>query len=315
MKTVYCREFNNFHIRNSVVAVGVFDGVHLGHQVLIKKTIQRAKRMGAKATVLTFFPHPAHVLKKTKKMSLLLPLEHRLRLIQALGVDLCIVVQFTKKFSDFSAEYFIRQCLVGSLGAKEIFVGKNFHFGKKRQGGSEFLKKMAPCCGLRANIIQPIKRKNITISSSRIRGLIAQGKVEKAQQLLGRYVSVLGRVCHGDKRGNKLGFPTANIRFKEELLPSSGVYLAQIIVRKKVYQGIAYIGTRPSIKRTPKISLEVHIFNFKKDIYDQFVEVKFLKKLRPERKFRNTENLIDAITEDAAHARHCFTLFKNSNLF
>ncbi len=302
MKIIQDFSFQRKKIKKPIVAIGIFDGVHRGHQVLIQKTVQRAKKIGGTAVVMTFFPHPVHVLSKKKEMSLLVSLTHRLKLIKALGVSVCIVIRFTKKFANTSAESFVSKYLVEGLKAKEIFVGSNFHFGRARQGQGPFLRRMAKKHGFKVFILKSIRSHKKVISSSALRKMVAQGKLGSAEMFLNRPVSILGVVKKGDRRGRALGFPTANINPGREILPLQGVYVAQVRLGKKLYSALANIGKKPSFQKNSPIALEVHIFNFHQNIYGQEIEVKFLKRLRCEKIFRTPDALIHAMQCDKQKA-------------
>ncbi|MDP8266000.1 MAG: bifunctional riboflavin kinase/FAD synthetase [Candidatus Aceula meridiana] len=293
-------------LKNPVVAIGVFDGVHRGHQMLIKKAIKRAKAIKGTAIVMTFFPHPVHVLKKNIEMSLLVSLPHRLELIKSLGISTCVVMRFTKKFASLSAVHFIEKYLVGCFGVKEIFVGSDFHFGKAREGHGDFLSCMAKKNNFKIQVIKPVRYQKTIISSSALRKIISKGNFRKAEEFLGRRVSILGKVQHGDNRGKRLGFQTANINPGKEILPPYGVYLTEAVLGKKIYKSISNVGKRPSFKEGNTPNLEVHILNFRKNIYGKKIEVKFLKRLRSEKKFSTEDALVRAIESDRQKALSFF---------
>ncbi|MFH1360080.1 MAG: bifunctional riboflavin kinase/FAD synthetase [Candidatus Omnitrophota bacterium] len=287
-----------------VVAIGVFDGLHRGHQFLIRKVIKRAKSIKGTSMAMTFFPHPVHVLKPKAYLPFLVSLEHRLKLIENLGIDVCIVIDFTKKFSRLSPKSFLEKYLVKGIRPQEVFVGQDFHFGKKRLGDWQLLQKLGRARGFKVTSIAPIKSNGRMISSTRIRQIITQGNIELAARLLGRPVSVFGRVKRGDRRGKNLGYPTANIDPFREVIPPCGVYLVKIEIKRKFFVGIANVGFRPSFKkRKRKINVEVHIFHFHKNIYGQKIEISFLKKIRDEKKFSTRKLLIEQLKKDEQNAK------------
>ncbi|MDD3374666.1 MAG: bifunctional riboflavin kinase/FAD synthetase [Candidatus Omnitrophica bacterium] len=294
-------------IKKPVIAIGVFDGLHLGHQALIKKTIKKARAINGTPIVMTFFPHPVQVLNKNMDVSLLVSLKHRLQLIEDLGVLVCVVIRFTKKFSLLRPEEFVEKYLFDSFKSVEIFVGDDFHFGKEGLSGGKALKKIANAFGIRVTIVRSVEFNKKRISSSLLRKLIVRGKLKESEKLLGRRVSTLGKVVHGDRRGARIGTPTANINPGREILPPSGVYLAQVRSENQIFNAIANIGRRPSFKKESKINLEVHIFDFKKRIYGKEIEVLFLQKIRDEQKFKTTKLLIEQIEKDKKKALRYFS--------
>ena len=295
-----------------IAAIGVFDGLHRGHRYLIKKAVHEARLIRGTSVVMTFFPHPVHVLNPRADLPFLVPLPQRLKLIAGLKVDTCIVVRFTKRFSNLSPEDFVDKYLIQTLRPKEMFVGRGFRFGKDRRGDADFLKKNLRQINCKVNILAPLTCERKIVSSTRIRKFIAMGRLDEANQLLGRRVSIFGKVVSGDGRGRLLGFPTANIHTLRQCLPPVGVYLAQIIYKKKIWKGMANIGRRPSFKKDDNIHLEVHILDFHKNIYGKEIEVIFLRKIRDEKKFPSQGALIRQIRKDEKIARNFFKKFKAS---
>lgn len=291
-------------LKNASVAIGVFDGLHLGHQRVIKKMIHRSKLIKSPSIVMTFFPHPIHVLRPDIEVPFLISLPYRLRLIESLGADICVVLRFTKKLSQLTPDQFVKKCLVDSLQPKEIFVGEKFRFGQACKGNLTFLRKAGKGYGFKVNGIPAVKSGRDPISSTRIRKFILDGELHKASQLLGRPVSLLGKVIKGDARGKKLGFPTANIKVFSELIPPCGVYSVIVILNKKRFLGIANIGRRPSFKKTNnRVNIEIHILAFDRNIYGHEIVVEFFKKIRDEKKFTSKKELIQQIQKDAEKVR------------
>jgi riboflavin kinase/FMN adenylyltransferase len=294
--------------QKSAVAIGIFDGVHLGHQLLIKKMVAEAKKLKAKATVVTFFPHPAHILRPDISLPYLMSMEHRLILLKELGVDLVVVIPFNKKFAQIDPAYFIENFLVGKLKAQSISVGEDFRFGKDRSGNISLFKSLSKICEYRMRAIKPLKQGGEVISSSRLRRLIPEGQLKKAQALLGRPISVLGEVVHGASRGKLLGFPTANVKYLCDVLPPIGVYAVKVVLGKQVFYGMANLGRRPSFKEgSLQVHLEVHIFDFDKNIYGEEILVEFLNKIRNEKAFSSKEALISQIKNDEKAVRKFLT--------
>jgi len=310
MKVIYGIGKVKRNLKNPILAIGVFDGLHLGHRYLIEKAVRRARRIRRASMVMTFFPHPSHILKPASYLPFLVSLRHRLKLIAELGVDVCWVVNFTKKFSNLKAARFIEEYIIDSIKPKEIFIGRNFRFGHSRQGDVRLLKGFGDIYGFKVNAVSPKKSSGDTVSSTRIRKLIVAGKIAMARRLLGRPVSILGQVRKGDGRGEILGFPTANINPFRQVIPPCGVYMAEVVVDNKTYRGMANIGRRPSFyKEKAAINVEVHIFKFKKNIYRKEIEIKFLKKIRPEKEFASKENLVRQLKADEEKIKSLFKYF------
>ncbi len=292
--------------KKPVVAIGVFDGIHLGHAALIRKVVTRAQEIKGTPAVVTFFPHPVQVLNKKVDISLLVSLNHRLHLIASLGVKVCFVLNFTKKFSQLDPSEFVKKYLVDTISPAEVFVGKNFHFGYNRLGDGNFLKKIGNDFNFKTTVVGAVRYKDLIVSSSLLRKLIAQGKLEQAEKLLGRKVSILGIVVRGDCRGKRIGTPTANINPGREILPPLGVYLSRVFLDGRIFHAISNIGKRPSFKKDNQINLEVHIFNFEENIYKKQIEIQFLKKIRNEKKFYSAKKLILQIEKDKKKALQIF---------
>ncbi len=291
---------------NTVAAIGIFDGVHKGHQSLIRRMVACARRKKAKSLVITFHPHPVEVLHK-KRPAYLVSLPHRLKLIEELGVDIVLVIKFTKKFARLKPEEFVKKYLVGCLGVREVFVGDDFRFGENRTGDVDLFTQMGVRYGFKVNHMHPIKKTSDKISSSRLRELIGSGRLKEAVSMLGRNVSILGKVVRGDGRGKTLGYPTANIKFDCDVLPPHGVYVVGVNLKGRRFRGVANIGCRPSFEgKNSDVKLEVHIFDFKKNIYGCEITIEFLKKIRDEKKFSSMEQLTRQIRHDEQVARRYF---------
>lgn len=277
------------------VAIGIFDGMHLGHQFIIKNLVRFAKRAKSKSVVITFFPHPA-------KEESLLSLGHRLKLIRSLGVDICAVIFFTKKFSQVSAEEFVKNILVKKFNPRAVFVGENFTFGKNARGNVKLLKDFSVKYDFSLNSMPMQKVRRRVISSTRIRSLIKKGKIEQAQNLLGRRVAVLGTVIRGSGLGRLLGVPTANVNPHHEVLPGDGVYAVRINLNGKTLRGVCFIGKVSILKNRPA-RIEAHIFNFRKKIYGKDLEILFVKRMRNTRRYASKEQLIGQIKKDIKKAK------------
>jgi len=304
--------FKPYLKKNTCAAIGIFDGVHRGHQYLIKKMLATARRLKAQPVVITFSPHPAHVLRPDIKLGYLTSLEGRFRLLRGLGVAVCVVVRFNRSFAAIQPEKFIKDILVKKLGVKAIFVGDDFRFGKDRSGDIALFQKLGVKCGYEMHAVTGLKGRGEIISSTRIRQLIGEGKLNEAARLLGRPVSISGPVVKGSARGKCLGFPTANIAYESDVLPPQGVYALRVRLGKKFFSAVANLGMRPTFdSQVSKLYLEVHILDFSKNIYGKRVQVEFLKKIRNEKKFPTPQSLIRQIHKDEASARKYFAHILN----
>jgi riboflavin kinase/FMN adenylyltransferase len=291
--------------RNVCVAIGVFDGVHLGHQRVIGQACDDARVLGGTAVAVTFEPHPMRVLAPEKAPPLLTSLPQKLRLLESLGVDVCVVLRFDKPFSLTPPEKFIEMLCRKIPGLKEICVGTRFRFGHNRTGDVRLIENLAPVYGFVAREIEPVTLGEEIISSSAVRQHVQAGRLERAAAMLGRPFSVLGTVGRGDRLGQALGFPTANVDPHNELLPPDGVYAARVLLGNDAFGGVVNIGVRPTFEERPRQRvLEVHIFDFHGEIYGKELEVLFLKKLREEKKFDSPEALKKQIAEDVRAARN-----------
>lgn len=294
----------------SILTIGIFDGVHIGHRKIIREVVRRAKVLKAKSVVLTFDPHPSKILDPKGKVPSLASLEHRIRLIDSLGVDYLIILAFTRSLAAISPERFVKNILMRKLALKEIFVGENFYFGKGARASIKTLSMLSEDLGFKVRIIKPVRTDGHIISSTLIRRLIVNGAFSKASKFLGRPVSILGTVVKGLRRGRILGYPTANINPHHEAIPPSGVYAVKVKFKDRFLKGVLNIGVRPTFyKNTEAVepTIEVHIFDFDRKIYGDDLEIIFIKKLRDERKFKNRDNLVFQIRRDEEMARKSFT--------
>ncbi len=281
-----------------VVALGVFDGVHRGHRQILNCAVKQARKIKGTSVALTFWPHP-------QKEGSLYSLEHRLRLIAELGIDVCIVVNFNCSFAKISANDFIAKILVKKIGVSFVCVGKNFRFGRFALGDYRKLAAGAKKYDFRLKALNVVRSGGEPVSSTVIRKLIKKGRIKEAQGLLGRPVSVLGSVIRGSSLGRVLEVPTANIDPHHEVIPPPGIYAVQVFLSgRRRYGGACYIGTRPTIYAKNKaIHIEVHIFGFHKDIYGKFLEIQFVKLIRPDKKFPSLEGLAVQMEKDILSCR------------
>ena len=285
-------------IAGSCVTIGNFDGVHLGHQKLIGLTCRRARALGLVSVVLTFEPHPLRVLLGRATPPFITLLEQKLELIAAQGPDVTLVLEFTREMAGLSPEAFVRRYLVEGLNVRELFIGYDYAMGKGRSGNYETLKKLGEALGFRVERLEPVTLGDAVVSSTRIRDLVQAGEVWEARPLLGRFYQVRGQVVHGHDRGGKLlGFPTANLRLVDELVPKTGVYAVWVEVDGALLPGVANIGTNPTFGNTA-VSVEAHVLNFKGDLYERDIRVHFVQRIRSERKFESLDALRERIGVD-----------------
>lgn len=296
--------FNN----NSVITFGTFDGVHRGHQSIIKALVEQAKDNNCRSVLVTFEPHPREVVGKGP-VFLLTTLDERLKIIEQLGVDFVLVFEFTHQFSLQSAHEFYEKYIVNGIGVHKVVVGYDHTLGHDRKSKVDELCKMGLEFGFDVEIIKPVSYENDTISSSKIRNLISKGEVDRAALYLDRYYSIKGKVVEGDRRGAELGFPTANIQeqYMNKLVPADGVYCVAIEFENQKAYGMLNIGVRPTFQVEPKRIIEVNIFNYNGNLYGKDVNVHFIKRLRSEKKYSSKEELITQLKSDRSECMKLFT--------
>jgi len=299
--------YKNFNIgkrfQNSAIAIGNFDGFHLGHQRVIKKGKQIAKRNNLKLGLMVFQPLPVMFFNKTLKNYRIDSLSQKINSSKKHGIDFLIVKKFDKKFSNIRSEDFIEKIIYKKLKTKLIFISKNFRFGKNRTGDIRLLKNKEKFFQYKTSTITPLNKKGYTISSTLIRKNIAKGKIDYANKLLGRFWTIEGIVKRGEKRGRKIGFPTCNLDLTNYIVPKLGVYSAKVIVGKKIKKkSIVNIGYRPTFGKK-KLVLEAHIFGLKKNLYDKRIKVMLIKFIRKEKRFKNIIQLKEQIKKDIRNAK------------
>lgn len=286
------------------LALGNFDGIHLGHQRLIGEAVEIARGNNGIAAVLTFDPHPMQVLKPELAPPMLLDREAKRQKMAQLGVDVLLLCPFTREFARLSPEDFIKEILVKQLNITGIVVGYNYTFGHKGQGTPETLWKYAAEYGYDLHVIPPVKLGNQVVSSTLIRSLLAEGNVTAARKFLGYYPFTEGTVVLGDRRGNTLGFPTANIDCPEGLMvPANGVYSVKVELDGDTFLGVANVGTKPTFHQNNRTNIEVHLLDFCGDIYGKTIKINYLRRLRDERKFSSITDLVNQIQIDVHSAR------------
>jgi riboflavin kinase/FMN adenylyltransferase len=286
------------------LAIGVFDGVHLGHQAVISTSTRHSHSADGTPVVVTFDPHPAKILRPNGAPHLLTATSHKMALIRAHGVAHLLVIPFNREFAETSPRHFVSQLVTHAKPLREICVGHEWSFGKDRTGNLDLLKQL----GIEFNFdvvgIPPVSVRGQVVSSTAIRQAVEAGDFARAAEMLGREYTILGTVAHGDAIGNKIGFPTANLEAHSELFPPNGVYLAEAWMEGIRHHGVINLGVRPTVARgEPKRTLEIHLLDFDRDIYGQDMEVRFLQYLRPEKKFENVDALKRQIDADVARAR------------
>jgi riboflavin kinase/FMN adenylyltransferase len=288
----------------AVVTVGVFDGVHRGHQKILRSIVKTAQTRGLVSVVVTFAYHPSHLLDSSNKIPHLLTLEQKLSLLEKEGIDYCCVIYFDKSFACLSPEHFIENILIKQIKMKALYVGEDFLFGRRAKGNISLLKKLSQKFHFKLVVFRHLKINGRVVSSTLIRRLVQKGQLASAQIFLGRPFVLSGIVVAGEGRGRHLGFPTANLRLKERPLLSEGVYATRVLWKSRSYKSVTYIGTKPTFPRNKKkLVVEVYLFDFLKNIYDHLIEVYFIKKIRNDRTFRSAEVLKDQIERDVKNAR------------
>jgi len=289
--------------KNPVLTLGNFDGVHLGHQRIFDQVRRKAKEISGEAIAYTFAPHPVQLLKPGQEPFLLLPIAERIRLIEEAGIDVTICAPFTPEFASLTAEEFVRDILHRQIRVRQVYVGQNTSFGRGRTGSVSLLKEFGKRYGFVVEAMEAVEVKGTLISSSRIRRLIRQGDMPGATELLGRPPLLVGEVIHGYGRGSKkLGFPTANLKIDEVLVPRPGIYAVWVVYEGQKLPGVANLGWNPTFQDR-KFSIEVYILNFDKDIYGQPLRVEFVERQRDEVTFRGPEELITQIKKDVEEAK------------
>ena len=286
------------------LAIGVFDGVHRGHQAVISTSADHAAASNGTPVVVTFDPHPEKVLRPQAAPHLLSATEHKIALIRALGVEHLLIITFDKQFAATEPEDFVQKLVIHYKPLQEICVGHEWSFGKNRRGNLDLLKKLGAKFNFDVVGIPPVKINGAVVSSTAIREAIEKGDLAKAAEMLGREYTILGTVTRGDNLGKKIGFPTANLSAHSEQFPPNGVYVAEARIDGELYRGVINLGIRPTVSsgKSERV-LEIHLFDFNRDIYGHDVEVRFLKFLRSEKKFQDLDTLVQQIRQDVEQAR------------
>lgn len=297
-------------LERCVLTVGNFDGLHLGHQAIMKKVTERARALSGQAVAYTFEPHPRRVLHPGRSPRLLTTLEQKLELFEAAGVDTALVEPFDLNFAKLPAGDFVREVLHRRIGPSEVYVGYDFRYGKEREGSMRTLVDLGPHLGFSVTIIAEVKLGKRDVNSTRIRECLAEGQVQEAAALLGRRYSVRGLVVRGDQRGRGLGFPTINLEAENEILPAQGVYAGRVRFldespspAKGPWPAVINVGRRPTFEGEGEMRAEAHLLDFDAECYERRVEIEFEQRLRGERRFDGPEELAARIARDAEEAR------------
>ena len=285
--------------KESILTIGTFDGVHIGHNKILKRLIQDSKKNNLSSLVMTFFPHPRMILNKSHEIKMIDTIDEKINLLEKTGLDNLIIHPFDNNFSKIRAKEFVEEILVKKLKIKEIIIGYDHKFGKDREASVEDLKKFGKDYMFTVKEIPAQEIDSIAISSTKIRNAILNGEIEKCNKFLGRNFILTGKVVYGEGLGKKIDFPTANIEIKEtyKIIPKNGVYLVKTKINSNTYFGMMNIGIRPTVGGTNK-SLEIHFFNFKDNIYGKNVSIEIIKKIRDEEKFSSIDQLKIQLKKD-----------------
>ncbi|MFH1846250.1 MAG: bifunctional riboflavin kinase/FAD synthetase [Candidatus Omnitrophota bacterium] len=306
MKVLYGYRDLAGKLKSPIVAIGMFDGLHIGHKRVLNKVLS-SRMPESDKVVITFDPHPQMVLSPKKVPLRIMSLEHRLYIFQKMGFSSVVILRFTEFMAKMSAEDFIKKILRG-MGTKRVYVGENFYFGKNKSGDISTFRSVGKKYGIEVITVPQVKMKRRIVSSTWLRRLITFGKLKKAELLLRRPVSVLGKVVKGDKRGSVLGVPTANIDPHQEVIPPPGVYAVKVDINGSLCDGVLNVGFKPTfygrkLRKRKEPSSEVHLIDFNGDLYGSVLEIFFIKRLRKEKKFKKQDNLVFQIKKDIKEAQ------------
>lgn len=290
-----------------VLTIGNFDGLHLGHRTVIKKLAERGKTLELPVVIMIFEPQPLEYFLKDNEPSRLMRLREKVIQFARLPVDHLLIVKFNRYFANYDAEQFIDDILIKKLNVKHLVIGDDFHFGKARRGNFALLKEKGKVYGFSVEDTGSYQSEGLRVSSTLIRDALSAGDLAQAERLLGHCYSVCGRVAHGDKRGRTIGYPTANIKMFRKNTPINGVFAVTMTgIDDLEIEGIANVGTRPTVDGDSRVILETHLFDFDKEIYGRYVEVHFKQKIRDEMRFPSMEQLKAQIVKDVAEAKNIF---------
>lgn len=303
MQLITDQDINKNHGKPMVVALGSFDGVHHGHRIIIEETVRQAKDKDALSGVFTFYPHPLKILAPEKAPGLITALSQKKEILGQLGLDRFILKSFTKEFASTNFRTFVEEYLVNYLDVRGVVIGEDFRFGKGSMGDAEGMVRLGEEYGFTVTIFDTLRVEGVEVRSTLIRNLITSGQVDKVQDYLKRPYSLLGKVVHGDGRGNKIGFPTANLSpAVDYVIPEHGVYVGYSKIKGERYPSVINIGVRPTFAKK-ELSIEIHILDFSDNLYGDILEVELIDRIRPETNFASVEDLMAQIDKDIAKAR------------
>ncbi len=304
MKIIPDKELEKNNLNGVVLTLGNFDGVHLGHQEVLKRVVRRSRELNTSSMVFTFEPHPVRVLAPNKGLLLLSTMEERKKLIEHFDIDFLYFAHFTDEFARKHPEEFVNEIILRKINPKKIIVGHDYSFGRERKGGIDLLRRIGDKAGFKVEVVSAYMIDGQPVSSSLIRDLIGKGEVKKASNLLGRCYSLKGQVVRGNRRGTTIGFPTANVKPEKELLPRTGVYALLVLYDNKIYNGVCNIGYNPTFNdNSGRLSTEVFLIDFEGDLYSRTVELFFVERLRDETQFSAPEQLAGQIKRDIEEAK------------
>jgi len=287
---------------NTVLTVGTFDGVHEGHQTIIERVVDHARELTARSMVVTFDPHPREIIHPGKGgIHLLTTIEERAELLDKLGVDIMLVIPFDRDFSLLTSEQFVRDVIYDKIGVREFVIGYDHHFGRDREGSRDTVERLGKELNFKVEVVEAHDIGEITVSSTQVRkALELKGDVGLATKFLSRPYRLKATVVHGDKRGKTIGYPTANLKpdKRNKVIPANGVYAVDMAIGDEVFKGMMNIGIRPTFDGSDERTLEVNLFDFERNIYGETVEVRFIKRIRDERKFQSVNELIAQLGDD-----------------
>jgi len=285
---------------NSIVTLGTFDGVHIGHREIIDTVVNKAEKLGGRSFVITFYPHPRKVISGDNQLKLLNTPDEKAVLLEALGVENLLIINFTKEFSRLTPDEFVDKIILKTIGAKEIVIGHDHHFGRGRGGNIDFLIDKGKEAGFKVTVIPEYKTDDVGINSSLIRKELRAGEIANVNKYLGRFYSFTGKVVKGDGRGKELGFPTANLKTEnnDKLLPAIAIYAVELFIENQKHLGLLSIGRRPTFYEQGELVAEVYIFDFNENIYGKDVTLNVVERIRGEEKFSSADELIDRMNID-----------------
>ena len=289
--------YRQCNIKKPVVALGNFDGIHIGHQALIKKAVSMARSVDGTPILFTFYPHPLKIIKQKSSPFIIQRFREKVKIAQNLGIEIIVCARFTKEFSNMNPKNFIVDILVKNLGVKGVCVGHDYTFGKAGKGSIKTLREYSIAYDFGLVVIPPVKIDGAVVSSTKIREFLRNGEVEQANRFLGRGYSIFGIVKKGDGRGNDLGYPTANIYPKNEIMLKNGVYAAYVYLDGKKYKSAVNVGLNPTFKGKEK-HIEAFLIDFDEDIYGKKIEIEFVQFVRSEKRFKKIEDLVSQIGSD-----------------